>query len=84
MLPFYLGVYSYSAGLGQPAFTGLDMRFQYSAFSRLRYLIAGVYSYSAGLGQPAFTGLDMRFQYSAFSRLRYLLPTWCIQLRNSS
>ncbi len=41
LLPFYLGVYSYSAGLGQPAFTGLDMRFQYSAFSRLRYLTAG-------------------------------------------
>ena len=34
--PFYLSAYSYSAGLGQNAFTGLDLRVQYSAFHRLR------------------------------------------------
>lgn len=36
-LPFYLSAYSYSGGLGQPAFTGLDLRVQYSAFHKLRF-----------------------------------------------
>lgn len=35
--PFYLAAYRHSGGLGQPAFTGLDLRVQYNAFQNLRF-----------------------------------------------